>query len=73
MPPPGVNCIPDSAIRIGQSIQPFLTCILAIRSKQASWIFSTVQSESESASSTGIRAVSASFEVSGLVFIFLLV
>ena len=66
------DAMPVRAMRIGHSIQPFLTSFLAIRSKQTVWMCSAFQSLSGIASSTGISAVSASFALSGVVFIFLL-
>ena len=43
-PPPGVNALPETATLRGHRTMPFFTPSLPIRSKSASWIFSSVQS-----------------------------
>lgn len=70
-PPPGVNALPETATLRGHRTIPFFTPSLPIRSKSASWIFSSVQSSTPS--STGRTSLRDSREFSGFVFIFLCV
>ena len=64
-PPPGVNALPETATLRGHRTIPFFTPSLPIRSKSASWIFSSVQSSTPSR--TGRTSLRDSREFSGFV------